>query len=107
MTSAGTVNWCLLVSLTEAWGVFIPYIIGSALLIVNVRQELTAGLVVFGAPGGHLLEDGQEVVAFGGESVFGAGRDLGEAGAGDDALVLQVVETLGQGARVDAADGFF
>lgn len=61
--------------------------------------------MVFGAPSGHLAEDGLEVGAFGGEGVFGAGRDFGVAAAGDDAVLLEVVETLGEGAGVDAADG--
>jgi hypothetical protein len=62
---------------------------------------------MLGAPSGHLAEDGLEVLAFGGEGVFGAGWDFGVAVAGDDAVFFEVVEALGEGAGVDGADGFF
>ncbi len=48
-------------------------------------------MFVFGAPSGHLFEDGEEVLAFGGEGVLGAGRDFGETFASDNAVVFEVV----------------
>lgn len=62
-----------------------------------------AAQVVFAAPSGHLVEDGVEVAAFGGEGVFGAGRDFSVAGASDDAVGFEVVEALAEGTGVDGA----
>ncbi len=62
---------------------------------------------MFGAPSRHLAEDGEEIGAFWGQGVFGAGRDFGEALAGDNAVGFEVVEALREGAGVDGADGFF
>ena len=63
--------------------------------------------MVLSAPGRHLAEDGEEVGAFGGEGVFGAGRDFGEAAAGDDAVGFEVVEALAEGAGIDVANRAF
>lgn len=62
--------------------------------------------VIFVAPGGHLLKDGDEVQAFFGERVFGAGRDFAKRFLRNDAVFFEVVEPLRKRAWVDATDGF-
>ena len=42
--------------------------------------------MVFVAPGGHVLKDGEEVAAFFGEGVFASGRHFGVRFFGDDTV---------------------
>jgi peptide-methionine (R)-S-oxide reductase len=60
------------------------YCINSAALDFK-KKQLGA---VFSAPVDHLLEDGEKVGAFGGQGVFGAGRDFGETLTADDTAFL-------------------
>lgn len=50
-----------------------------------------------------MLEDGEEVLAFGGESV----SRMDGALLANNAVLLQVVEALGQGSWIEAGDGLF
>lgn len=67
---------------------------------------LLALFVVFVAPGGHGLEDWHKIAAFGCERVLGAGRDLGIRFFRDHTVALEGFESLAEGARIDAANGF-
>lgn len=63
--------------------------------------------MVFDAPSGHLFENGDKVFTFLSQGVLDARWRFGEAPFGNNSLQLKVIESLGQGTRIDETNRFF